>query len=183
MDLQVRVANLERANRRWKLLFTVIIGVWPILLIAGGMSSSTTRNEVADEIRTRTLVVVDDKGNVVGSFDSSGLTMRQGNQVTKVGPAGITVAYSEKSSVKIGGSRIRVCGFDAEKKKRYEELLEQRRRDDVKEEEARKMWYEAHKINYEPELVGIGYVGRGDSGIIHLSNARGGYHNQISAND
>ena len=85
MDLHVRVANLEWANRRWKLLFAVVIAACPVLLIAGGMSSKTTGNEeVADEIRTRTLVIVDDKGNVVGSFDTSGVTMRQGNRHNQI---------------------------------------------------------------------------------------------------
>jgi hypothetical protein len=182
MDLQVRVANLERANRRWKLLFVVIIGVWPVLLIAGGMSSKTTRNEeVADEIRARTLVVVDDQGNVVGSFDASGVTMRQGNRSTEIGPSGIRVAYHERSSVRIGGSSISVCGFDAEKYQQHEELLEQQRRDGLTKEEAMKIAFELRKNNYEPPLVSIGYVGR--EGIIHLLDAGGTLRNQITTHD
>ena len=107
MDLHSRVAKLEQANRRWKLLFNAAIGVLPILLIAGGMSSKISKNQgVADEIRTRTLVVVDDKGNVIGSFDANGLTMRQGDHVTKVGPSGIHIASREKSSVSITGDNI-----------------------------------------------------------------------------
>ena len=183
MDLQVRVANLERANRRWKLLFAVIIGVWPVLLIAGGMSSKTTRNEeVADEIRTRTLVVVDDEGNVVGSFDASGVTMRQGNRFTKIGPSGISVAYHEKSSVKIGGSDIRLCGFDAEKYQRHEELLEQQRRDGLTKEEAIKIAYELRKNNYEPPLVSLSYFPDRKSGYIRLTDVKGRGH-QITASE
>ena len=182
MDLHARVANLERVNRRWRLLFAVIIGVWPVLLIAGGMSSQTTSNEeVADEIRTRTLVVVDDEGNVVGSFDKSGLTMSQGNRVCTVGPSGISVAYREKSSVKIGGGHIRLCGFDAEKYQRHEELLEQQRRDGLTKEEAIKIANELRK-NYEPSLVSIGYIGsHAKEGIIHVMG--GSSHNQINSHD
>lgn len=153
-----------------------------MLLIAGGMSSKTTRNEeVADEIRTRTLVVVDDEGNVVGSFDASGVTMRQGKRCTEIGPSGIRVAYHERSSVKIGGSNIEVCGFDAEKYQQNEELFEQQRRGGLTKEEAIKIAYELRKNNCEPALVSISRSG--NEGIIFLSDASGRLQKQITSHD
>jgi hypothetical protein len=185
MDLQERVANLERTNRRWRMWFTVVIAVWPILLIAGGMSSKSTRDEeVADEIRTRTLVVVDDQGNVVGSFDASGVTMRQGNRSTEIGPSGISVAYHETSSVKIGCQSIELCGFDVEKYHRYKELREQARRDGPPEEEAKRIAaVELGKNNYEPQLVSIGYMGDRKYGCIDLSDVTGRNRNHITNSD
>ena len=174
MDLHARVAKLEQANRRWKLLLTVVIGVWPILLFAGGMSSKTTTDEeIVDEIRARALVVVDDKGNVFGSFDANGLTMQQGDHLAKVGPSGIHIASHQKSSVRITGNNIRLCGFDAEKNQRFEELREQARRDDLTEEESRKIAIEMRKHYYEPSLVTIGYMGKVKEGYIQLTDEMG----------
>lgn len=180
MDLHVRVANLERANRRWKLLFAIVIGIWPILLFAGGMNSKITDEEIADEIRARTLVIVDNKGNVFGSFDANGLTMQQGDHVAKVRPSDIHIASHQKSSVRITGNFIRLCGFDVEKKQRFEELREQGLRDGLTKEESRKIGIEMGKNYYEPALVSIFPNGQGKGGVIQLSDVQRRHNKYIS---
>jgi len=174
MDLLARVANLEQANRRWKLWSAVVVTVWPVLVIACGMSIKATSSEdVADEIRTRKLMIIDDAGNVVCAVGASGMTMQRDNYVTKISPADISVTWPKGRSVKIRSGQIELCEFDAEKFQRHEELLKQRRRDGLTEEEVSKIVQELRKNDYEPQLVTISRLGNAGCVVVKDVLGRG----------
>ena len=58
-----RLTRLERSNRRWKLLATAALALLGILLIVGAKGS--TQQPVADELRARAFVLVDERGGLL----------------------------------------------------------------------------------------------------------------------
>ena len=63
MTIESRVGKLERRSRRVVTMAGVMVGLVALMaFIAGGMVSAQPESEVADELRTRQLVIVDEHG-------------------------------------------------------------------------------------------------------------------------
>ena len=58
-----RLTRLERSNQRWKLLATAALALLGVLLFLGAKGS--TQQPVADELRARAFVLVDEQGTLL----------------------------------------------------------------------------------------------------------------------
>lgn len=67
-ELHARVARLERAARRWRRAAGVAGGVLGLVVLVGATAPKAA--PVADEIRARQFVLVDDEGRVLGRWDA-----------------------------------------------------------------------------------------------------------------
>ena len=58
-----RLTRLERSNRRWKLLATCALALLVMVLLLG--ANGTTQQPVADELRAKAFVLVDEQGTTL----------------------------------------------------------------------------------------------------------------------
>lgn len=87
MSIENRLAALERSARRWRVA-ALLLAVGMVAAIGLGAAKD---KPIQDEVRTRKLVVVDDKGEAVGLLLSDG---KQNMLTLKSGAAAITFSVA-----------------------------------------------------------------------------------------
>lgn len=117
-----RLDRLERSIRRERILMTIALAVMvsvTISVVARQPEPTAKQSGAANEISTKKLRIVDAEGELVGLFDSGGLTIRSGEGADawigiNQGDGQMILRGSEKSWVGITASKDGTAGLMAD---------------------------------------------------------------------
>ena len=95
MDLEARIARLERQNKRLGRLATGLLAVVGVGLLTGGVDRADV--PVQDEVRARKFVVVDRDNRVTAEFNDAELRFNDRNGQLRASHSGAVVEFHARS--------------------------------------------------------------------------------------